>query len=122
MKNLIIVLITAALVTGCIAKRETLNTTSSGINYRVGEETKARVMGSRLWITFIPIGIGPFKYDTQREKVIHRFLKHTKAEAITGGRIKVRKIIIPLILVNYSLRICTITGKPCYLQSDTLKK
>lgn len=116
MQKLLIPLITMALLLGCVSKREAINTANTTTAYDVKEKTKDRATGTRLWILFIPIGVGANKYDTRKEKVIHRFMKHTGADAIMTGEIVDRKFIIPLILVNFSFRICTITGKPCYLK------
>ncbi len=122
MQKLITILLIVILVTGCVSKREAINTANQVAHYQVKEKTKARATGTRLWILFIPIGIGANKYDTRKEKVIHRFMKHTRADAIQAGEIVDRKFVIPLIVVNFSFRICTITGKPCYLQTDSLNK
>ncbi|MES2134478.1 MAG: hypothetical protein V4506_19180 [Bacteroidota bacterium] len=121
MKTIIIALLCITTLIGCVSKRESINTANQTVSYTVKDPYKTKATGSRLWILFIPIGIGANKYDTRKEKVIHRFMKQTKADAIMSGQIVDRKIIIPLIVVNYSFRFCTLTGKPCYFKTDSIK-
>lgn len=117
MVKTIYILLAAVLFTACVSKRETLNTTSASINYEVMPEAKVSVNGGRLWLLFIPIGLGSFKHETQREKAIHRFLKHNNADAIASGELVHRKIIIPLIVVNFSYRWATLKGKPAKIKN-----
>lgn len=121
MKKLIITAFTSLVLAGCVSKRESINTTSQVTRYEIKEEVKTNASGVRLWLLFIPIGIGSNKYETRKEKVIHRFNKKTKSDAIQNGEIVDRKIIVPLILVNLSIRFCSIKGKPCYIVNEIKK-
>jgi len=111
-KTITILLASLILATGCVSKRETINTGLSSVNYDVLPESKIQTNGTRLWILFIPIGIGKIKYENRKEIAIQRFLKRNGADAIQNGQIIDRKIIIPLIVVNYSYRWTVLRGKP----------
>ena len=114
MKKTIIILFLAALTlaTSCVSKRETLNTGLSSINYEVLPETKVQTNGTRLWILFIPIGIGKIKYENRKEIAVQRFLKRNNADAIQNGQIIDRRVVIPLIVVTYSYKWTVLRGKP----------
>jgi hypothetical protein len=75
-------------------------------------EEKVQTNGTRLWVLFIPIGIGKIKYENRKELAIQRFLKRTNADAIQNGMIVDKKIVIPLIVVTYSYRWTVLRGKP----------
>lgn len=113
----IYILLAVVLLTACVAKRETITTTAPGVNYDMLPEGKATANGSRLWILFIPIGIGNFKYENQKQKAVHKFLKHNNADAVANAKLTYKKIVIPLILVNYSYRWCTIKGTPAKIKN-----
>lgn len=117
MKKTIYILLIAALFASCVSKRETITTTASGVNYDILPEAKATANGSRLWILFIPIGIGTFKFENQKEKAVHKFLKRNNADAVANAKLTYKKIVIPLILVNYSYRWCTIKGTPAKIKN-----
>ncbi len=113
MKKTITVLLTAILfATGCVSHRETINTGLSTMNYETLPEQKVQTNGTRLWILFIPIGIGKIKYENRKEIAIQRFLKRTGADAIQNGMIVDRKLVIPLIVVTYSYKWTVLRGKP----------
>lgn len=117
MKKLLSILFISSIMLSCVSKRETINTGLSGVNYEVLPEEKVQTNGTRLWILFVPIGIGKIKYDNRKELAIHRFLKKTNADAIQNGMIVDRKVIIPLILINYSYRWTVLKGKPLKTKS-----
>ncbi len=122
MKKIITILIAGILVTGCVSKREVVNTANNNVSYNIKPETKSIVRAGRFWFLFIPIGFGPRKYEDRKEKVIHRFNRQNNCDAISGGQIIDRKIIIPLIIVSYSTHWTTLKGKPCILKTDSLKR
>ena len=111
MKKITILLFLTSLLFSCVSKRETINTGLAGMNYEVGEETKVQTNGTRLWILFIPIGIGKIKYENRKEAAIQRFLKKTGADAIQNGMIVDKRVTIPLIVVNYSYKWTVLKGK-----------
>jgi hypothetical protein len=115
MKKITATLLIAVLFTSCVSKREMISTANQTTNYNVKDETSATVTSGRLWILFIPIGLGPRKYEDRKAKVEQRFLNRTGADAIQNGKIVDRKIIIPLIVVSYSTHWTKLTGKPCVI-------
>jgi hypothetical protein len=117
MKRLLVITIASTIMFSCVTKRETINTGLSSMAYDVLPEEKVQTNGTRLWILFIPIGIGKIKYGNRKELAIQRFLKRTGADAIQNGMIVDKKIIIPLILVNYSYRWTVLKGKPLKVKS-----
>lgn len=121
MKKIIgIMIISSCILTSCVAKRELISTVSQNLKYRVLPEANTTVATGRVWILFIPIGFGPRKYTTRKEKAMHGFLKQNKADAILNGEIVDRKVIIPLILINISSHWTKVTGKPGVLEVDSL--
>lgn len=117
MQKLLTILLAGILVTGCVSKRETINTGLSSINYEVLPETKVQTNGTRLWITFIPIGIGKIKYENRKEAAIQRFLKRNNADAIQNGQIVDRRVVIPLIVITYSYKWTVLRGKPLKIKN-----
>jgi hypothetical protein len=112
MKKILPIIIASVLMFSCVSKRETINTGLSSTTYDVLPEEKVQTNGTRLWILFIPIGIGKIKYENRKELAIQRFLKRTNADAIQNGMIVDKKIVIPLIVVTYSYRWTVLRGKP----------
>ena len=112
MRKLIIALLCITALVSCVSKRETINTGLASINYEVLPEAKIQTNGTRLWITFIPIGIGKIKYENRKELAIQRFLKRNNADAIQNGQIVDRRVVIPLILITYSYKWTVLRGKP----------
>ena len=112
MKKLLPIIIASVLMFSCVAKRETINTGLSSMTYDVLPEKKVQTNGTRLWLLFIPIGIGKIKYENRKELAIQRFLKRTGADAIQNGMIVDRKVIVPLIVITYSYKWTVLKGKP----------
>ena len=116
MQKIIIALLLICGLLGCVSKRETINTGLSSLNYEVLPESKVQTNGTRLWITFIPIGLGKIKYENRKEAAIQRFLKRNNADAIQNGKIVDRRIVVPLILITYSYKWTVLQGKPLKLK------
>jgi len=118
MKKIVpIALSIAILFASCVSKRELISTTDPNFKYKVKEEASSTVTSNKLWILFIPIGPGPRKYGARKEKVTHRFLKQNEADAIQNGTIVDKKVIVPLILINYSTHWTKLTGRPCVIEN-----
>ena len=112
MKKVLPIIIASVLMFSCVSKRETINTGLGGMSYDVLPEEKVQTNGTRLWLLFIPIGIGKIKYENRKELAIQRFLKRTNADAIQNGMIVDRKVVIPLIVVTYAYKWTVLKGKP----------
>lgn len=112
MRKILAITILSMVLVSCVSHRETINTGLGSMAYTPGEETKVQTNGSRIWLLFIPIGVGKIKYENRKELAIQRFLKRTGADAIQNGKIVDRKIIIPLLIVNYSYKWTVLKGTP----------
>ena len=118
MKKFIVIALSLTVLTSCVSKREIISTTDSNFKYKVKEEASSTVTSNKLWILFIPIGPGPRKYSDRKEKVTQKFLKQNEADAIQSGTIVDRKVIIPLILINWSTHWTKLEGRPCVLNNQ----
>lgn len=117
MKKAILILLCAVLFgTSCVHERELINQVTEVSAYDIRPAVKCKVSAGRIWVLFIPIGYGGRKYSTRRDKVQQKFLKKNKCDAISSGQIIDRKIIIPLILVNFSVHWTVLTAKPAIIK------
>jgi hypothetical protein len=122
MKKLLTITLIALFISSCVSKRETM--AAHGLDnlnrdsYIINESATASVNSNRFWFLFIPIG--GKSYEARKNKVIQRFLKQNKADGIIAAEIVDKKIIIPLIVVTYSFRRMTLTGKPCVIKTDNV--
>lgn len=119
MKNLIIIALAALSLSGCITGSKTV--ASSGIenlsqdSYTILNECKTTSRTNKVWILFIPL---PSKSEEKRQaQCFERMIKENHADGIIAQKYVSRKITIPLILVTYSFKKTTLTGKPYVIKS-----
>lgn len=124
MKKSILISLVAIIFASCTTGTKLLTSTAPADPkiYTVLKEDKTSTVRNRLWILFIPITIGPKSEQTREERCLKRILKQNDADGIINGKIIHRKIIIPLIVVNYSWRSTTLTAIPFKIKTDSLSK
>jgi hypothetical protein len=78
-------------------------------DYTITNDVVTHSRSNKIWILFIPIG---GKSETKRkEKAYKRALKECQCDGLINPLYSERKVIIPLILVNFVHRSTTVKGK-----------
>lgn len=121
MRNLFFIALSALFLSSCITGTKTAAV--SGIenlprdSYTILDEKTEIARTNKVWFLFIPFHS---KSEEKREaQCYERMIKQYHADGIIGAKYVHRKITIPLIVITYSYKYTTLTGKPFVIKTDT---